>query len=188
MNMGLLCDGLSKGWYPTNLIRQIRNTSEENDSIYVYTFEQEQEAIDDVSTTPNLGPLTYPLVMIKQIIEDDLDVLHIQFEFLMTGSVLSPVVMPFLLIFGRLYGTKIITTLHGPIHESGELQQLSALSPYKSLSLFLPAYFISIITLLLLLSHKVIVHGDTFKNRIVSAYPVSESKLTVIPHGVADGS
>jgi len=72
--------------------------------------------------------------------------------------------MPLLVLLRRIVGAKIIVTLHGPIHEPGELGQLSALSlsPYKVLAFLLPVYIVSI-TVLLLLSNRIIVHGETFK-------------------------
>ncbi|MFY3742031.1 MAG: glycosyltransferase involved in cell wall biosynthesis [Candidatus Nitrosomirales archaeon] len=136
------------------------------------------------------SPYLYPLQLLRQLIKDRPEIVHIQYEFNTFGSLYSSFLVLPLLIFVKALGIKSVVTLHGPVFKlDSSRETMRYLLPPRSI---VPAslvvfYMITMYRLISNLSEKIITHSNFFKRVMIHEYKIDESKVAVIPHGISSG-
>ena len=130
----------------------------------------------------------YPFQIFKKVTMDKPQVVHIQHEFNMFGSLYTILVSPILYLLLKLTGVKIVSTVHTVIRPWEVNQQyVTEMISEKSRFFALP---IKVLTILiyqpLRLSNSIIVHLPSQKEVLCKHYKIKENKIVVLPHGVDD--
>ncbi len=123
--------------------------------------------------------------ILKKILKDKPNIIHIQHEFNMFGAELElpfTVLMP---LIARAVGVKVVTTIHGGtglkyvdkdfVKENGK-----SLPPFV-----IRLAFRYVFGLFSFFSNKIIVHENFQKNELVIEHKIRSEKITVMPIGVA---
>ena len=131
----------------------------------------------------NKDPL-YPFKLLKAIIRDNVEIVHVQHEYWLYGRGLKALLLPVLLALLRLMRKTVVITLHGLL----VLTQLD--KDFKKFHKFnVPLYLLKIfsivyVRILSILSNIVIVHLNVMKEILKYQYGVNAEKVHVIPHGI----
>lgn len=117
----------------------------------------------------------------------DFDVVHIQHEFFHNGGFLHAAIFPILPLLLRVSGRNCVITLHNGVISRRELDsEFCRSNRLPDVPVFwrfgLGIYFKTIS----LLSSRLVVHEDKFKNILVEGYGVSRSRVAVVNLGVVD--
>jgi len=132
----------------------------------------------------------FPLQILKRVMKDRPDIVHVQFEFYgihSFGPTYASIGLPILLALLRLAHKKSLVTLHSILPRTSE--QLSKLREASPIARRVPAPLIETFLtlnykLVGLLADGLIVHAQALKRRLCEQYRIKQSKVTVIPHGV----
>ena len=133
----------------------------------------------------NKTPL-YPFKLLKAIVKDNIQLVHVQHEYWLYGRGLKALLLPILLVFLRFTGKTTIITLHGLL----VLTQLS--KDFKKFHRFnislhvLRMFSIIYVRALSLLSNTIVVHLNIMRKILEQQYGVKAEKIRVIPHGILD--
>lgn len=126
----------------------------------------------------------YIYQIIREIIRDRPQVVHVQHEINMYGGIITATLFPLLLLALRASGVKLIVTVHASVYKSqidreflSLFHKESALFGVFSLKLFFHYVFKSISAF----SHAIIVHTHLAKNILVEDYGVNAKLINVIP-------
>ncbi len=131
--------------------------------------------------------IVYPFQIVREVLKDRPDVVHVQHEFNMFGSGSTAVVFPILLLLLRLTKKKTVVTLHAvvtPGEVDAEFARKFAFPKplWPILRLLITGIYLSTI----FLSPRVIVHALTLKNQLETAYSADSKQVWHIPIGVED--
>lgn len=182
-------------WYSPNLIRgliklypflesyiYLPNWSNINTiSQKIYSFE---ESKSEFNSSKIWGSYSYPFDIFKKALSDQINLVHIQWEFNTFGNFQSSLLLPILLFLLTISKIKRITTIHSVIPRSFFNSTLPGSSISKIPKIFLKLLFIFLYKLIFLLSSAIIVHGDSQKNKLYLDYRLGSKKLFVIPYGI----
>lgn len=124
----------------------------------------------------------------SQIKKDRPDIIHIQQEFNMYGSYKSVILFPYLPLLLRIFGYKVIVTIHAAVYKNQVNREfISLFTTKKSLvitSFTIKIFFYYIFKLTSLFSHAVICHTHLLKDVLTSNWGVNPDKIFVIPTGI----
>jgi len=135
-------------------------------------------------------PYLYPFETIKEMLKDGTQLLHVQFDFHVFGSVLSSLFLPVLLILLKLFGRARVVTIHAVIPRhliNKKFMKDNAPKIERLPPLFLKIILILVYRLIGSLSTAIIVHYKIWKKWLVSGYKINQKRIFVIPHGVDNG-
>lgn len=194
-----------RNWYSPNLIsglHKLRSSLESH--IYlpnwsniktlsqkIYSFE---ESKSELNSSKIWGSYSYPLDIFKKALSDQVNLVHIQWEFNSFGSFQSSLLLPILLFLLTISKVKRVITIHTVIPIYAFSSDLPGLLPSKISrvpKIFVKSLFILLYKLVFLLSSAIIVHGDFQKKVLSRDYRLRSEKLFVIPYGIPskiDGS
>jgi len=127
----------------------------------------------------------YPFQIMKGVLHEKPDVIHVQHEYLAYGVRKYAMLFPALLFLLRLVGKPIIVTMHSVLPTKELTRSFFALhgvgcrlaSVKKSLTIL-------VTKLIGWLSHAIIVHNYFMKTTLISDYFFKKEKINVIHHGV----
>src|SRR3990170_2994592 len=130
-------------------------------------------------------PALYPLQVLKKILQEEANVVHIQQEFFLYGQrIYSAILFPVLLILLRLVRRPFVLTAHHVIPPLLVASMGAALGIRFSLvaKMFLILYYRTF-----MLASAVIVPRAQQKTALVHDYHLTASKVYIIPHGLKIG-
>lgn len=124
----------------------------------------------------------------SQVKKDKPDIIHIQQEFNMYGSYKSVFLFPYLPLLLRIFGYKVIITIHAAVYKNQVNREFISLFTTKK-SLFitpftLKIFFYYIFKLTSLFSHALICHTHLLKDILTSDWGINPDKIFVIPTGI----
>lgn len=170
----------------TNGIIQHKNVD-----LLVYTDKNLKNLdIKGCGTIKNIWSKTamFVLEILKEIVKDKPDVIHIQHEFTMYGSIKNAVLFPLVLLFLRLSGNKIVLTIHACVYKKQIDDNFISLFSNKKViglsPLTLKAFFFYTYKISSFFSHAIISHTHLLKDMLVKDWGVPFSKVYVIPTGI----
>lgn len=114
----------------------------------------------------------------------NIDVLHVQYEVFLYGGFLTALLFPFLLLFARILGISIITTIHQVVSLKGVDHEFLQTTGIKGNPAFLKFGLYWLLKSITGISSGTIVHEAVFKQRLTEEYDCSPHKIFVIPHGI----
>jgi glycosyltransferase involved in cell wall biosynthesis len=127
----------------------------------------------------------YPLQILRRVLKDHPDVVHIQHEFSMFGGPLTALEFPILLVFLKLARVRSIVTIHAIVPSSivdKEFTRTYGLPGrlWVLLLMLLTAIYHSTVAL----SSALIVHAESHRFLLQTNYAANPAKVSVIPIGV----
>lgn len=173
--------------YSSLLIKSYSNL--DADKLIVYSEKSSNSQVKGPLTVKPIwekGLKFYPTV-IKELIKDKPDIVHIQFEINMFGTIISNLFFPLFLMFLKLCKFKLIFTMHSVIKLktiNSEFIKLFRGDGSRIPPIFLKIYFFGFNLIVNTLCDLVIVHTNLLKKWLVSDYKFNQNKIIVIPMGV----
>jgi glycosyltransferase involved in cell wall biosynthesis len=129
----------------------------------------------------------YPFQIFKRVIRDKPDVVHVQHEFNMFGSLYTILMSPILYLLLKLARVQIVSTVHTVIRPWEMNKQYVAEMYSKKARIFaLPIRLMTIFIYQPLRLSTIIVHLSSQKEVLHKYYTLDERRITVMPHGVDD--
>lgn len=126
--------------------------------------------------------------ILSQVKKDKPDIVHIQQEFNMYGSYKSVFLFPYLVFLLRIFGYKVIVTIHAAVYKNQVNREfISFFTTKKSLVITpftLKIFFYYTFKLASFFSHAVICHTHLLKDILTSDWDVNPDKIIVIPTGI----
>lgn len=130
----------------------------------------------------------YPLQILIKSLQHKPTIVHFQHELNMFGGYFTSVIFPVAIVLLKIFGIKIVTTVHAVVSKKDINNTFIHLFFNKPPILIRPRivtiFFTYLYSLICLLSNKIIVHTETLKEILIKDYHVSNEKIIVIPHGV----
>lgn len=128
--------------------------------------------------------VAYVYQIIREIIRDRPQVVHVQHELNMYGRIITAALFPLLLLALRATGIKLVVTVHASVYKRQIDREFMALF-HKGSMLFgvlsLKVFFHYTFKCISIFSHKIIVHTHLAKNILVEDYDVNAKLINVIP-------
>jgi len=181
-----ILDGLPfSNWYSTHLAEKLSKLMYKKGLLFYYAPKNKKLNSNISYKFRSLWSSNlWPLQVIRQSIKDNINLIHIQFEFSTFGPLYSSLLItPFLLI-SKLLNFKTVTTLHGPIFPKNSSNEIISNILPNSLIKFnyiIKTYIIFTYIIISKLSSAIIVHDPIFK-RMLRTYGIKNSNS--IPHGI----
>lgn len=128
--------------------------------------------------------LRYILEILSEIKKDRPDVVHLQHELNMYGGILTASFFPLLVVALRLWGIRVVTTVHAAVFRRQVDDAFMKLFHQDSPLLrpfMLMFFFHYVYKMISLFSHALIVHTHLTKEILVTDYGVDPKKVNVIP-------
>lgn len=126
----------------------------------------------------------YPFQIFRSILQNQVDLVHIQHETYLFGGIVSALVFPLLVALIRLLRKPVIVTMHGvvPLSEINSLFLKENRIHGNAIIMRLGLTFL--VKLIVALSTKIIVHEKNLMNILTKEYNCDYSKINVINHGI----
>ncbi len=126
--------------------------------------------------------------ILNEIMKDKPDVVHIQQEFNMYGSIKTAALFPFLVLGLRLLGLRVVVTIHAAVFKKQVNESFIRLFTAKKTRLITPftlkLFFDYIYRSISLFATVVILHTELMKTMLVEDWGVNLKKVRVIPTGI----
>lgn len=127
--------------------------------------------------------IKYIYQIVKEVMQDKPDVIHIQHEINMFGGTITALLFPMLVFSLRILGYKVVTTIHGVVERSQVNDDFIKLF-LKSFWLIKPfsvkIFFTYLFCTISFFSSAVIVHTERLKRILINDYKASKEKVHVI--------
>jgi len=131
------------------------------------------------------GSLSYPYKLFIHILRKNVDVIHIQHEYLLYGNPYRSGLFPLLPFLLRLFGKEVVITMHSVV-------PISSLTPAffekygigREFAMVKRLFTIAVTKLVGLFSSRLVVHNEASKRVLIGDYRFKTEKVVVIPHGV----
>ena len=157
----------------------------EDVELLVYTDQDEKNLL--ISDCGEIKPVwskspAYIYQIVKQVLKDKPDVIHLQHELNMYGGMLTATLFPILLLILRLLRFKIVVTVHAAVYKR-EIDKnfVKLFHKEKIHPFFLKLFFSYIYRTISLFSNSIIVHTKLTKKILTEDYGVNSQKVNVIP-------
>lgn len=127
--------------------------------------------------------------IVKELLKDKPDIIHIQQEFNMYGGVISVILFPLLLVALKILNFKIIVTLHAAVYKSkidADFIETFNKNPRLVKPFILGLMFYWTFIPVSFLSNAIIVHTNLLKDIITKDYFVNGKKVCVIPAAIPE--
>lgn len=131
--------------------------------------------------------LLYPFQIVRFILSERCDLVHVHHEFNMYGGPVTVLFFPFLLLFLRLSRQTVAVSIHAVVAPQEVDVDFLRTFGWPAAKLLVPAVrlvFTYIFRSCCLLAHRIIVHASCLRETLVSCYGGHPTSITVIPHGV----
>lgn len=159
--------------------------------LIVYADEKpENLIIQGCGKIKNIWPHTAMFIykIAKEILKDKPDIIHIQHEFTMYGSIKNAFLFPFLILLLRLTGNRVVVTIHACVYKNQVDQDFISLFSAKKITGLTPTtlklFFLYTYKLLSVFSNSIVCHTQLLKDMLVKDWMVTPSKVYVIPTGI----
>lgn len=159
--------------------------------LVVYTdTDKKNLSIKGSGTIKNVWPRTAFFIykILKEIVKDRPDAVHIQQEFNMYGSIKTAVLFPFLVLALRILGLRVIVTIHAAVFKKQVNKSFISLFTAKKSKVITPLtlrlFFNYIYRSISLFSNEIICHTELMKTMLVEDWGVDPKKINVIPTGI----
>lgn len=174
--------------YMRGLIAGFRRIGFKNEITIYVRRDRQVESVPGAAVKKIWSQFRFPFQVVEYAIRDHQDVTHIQFDSPTFGIAYTPLLLPFLFLFLRISGKYASTTVHAVPSISSQSDMKTMNEMLKMRSIKIPPIFVKIgllftFTLIGFFSSQIIVHTPTLKRWLQFDYRISESKITVIPHG-----
>lgn len=130
--------------------------------------------------------LKYPFEVFSALLHEKPMVAHFQHEFFLYGGLFSAAIFPLLIFFTRLFGMRVVVTIHGVVPLAQANNQFAEAFFVKSNQTFLKMGLLTLTRIICQLSNIVIVHNSYLREILNRDYRVPTSKIEVIPHGIGE--
>ena len=130
--------------------------------------------------------VTYPFQIFKKLLNEKVDVVHIQHETYLYGGLASLLVFPLLLFLVRLLGKPAIVTMHGVIPLSRVDECFLEENRINGNPLIMRIGLTLIVKIIVPFSTMVVVHENKLRDVLVKEYKCRPSKICVIYHGIEE--
>lgn len=164
---------------------------QKNVELVVYTdTDRKNLAIKGCGTIKPVWPRTalFIYTILKEVMRDRPDVVHIQQEFNMYGSIKTAVLFPFLILGLRLLGLRVAVTIHAAVFKHQVTPSFIHLFTAKESPLITPftltLFFSYIYRSISLFANVVICHTELMKTMLTKDWGVDIKKVRVIPTGI----
>ncbi|QQG44068.1 MAG: glycosyltransferase family 4 protein [Candidatus Roizmanbacteria bacterium] len=182
------------GMLPSGHFSQILTNAlahEKGLNLTVYADEDPQNLnIRNCGTIKTVWPHTAMFIykIFKEVLKDQPDVIHIQHEFTMYGSIKNAFLFPFLLLLLRLIGKKVVVTIHACVYKNQVDDQFIYLFTTKKIAGLSPTtlklFFFYTYKLISIFSNAIICHTHLLKDMLIKDWQVSSNKIHVVPTGI----
>jgi len=123
--------------------------------------------------------------IIREVSKDKPDIIHIQHEINMFGSLATALVFPLLILILRLKGFKIVVTVHAAVFKKQIDKKFIKLFHKEGVKpIFLKLFFSFLYKFISIFSNAIIVHTNLTKKILTSDYGVSKKKVNVVPAAI----
>lgn len=177
--------------YSTDLAQALQKRYPKKIELLVYTSKERknlQAPLKNIKLVWNKNIL-YVLQILKQVIRDKPDIVHLQHEINMFGGLTTALIFPLLPFLLKLTRAKVVVTIHAVV----DLKEIDK----KFLKVFLQSgkefsppfvrmFFVFLYKTTGFFSDKIIVHTKGLRSILINTYQVPEEKIIVIPMGVPD--
>ena len=126
----------------------------------------------------------YPFQVFKKARSDNVNLVHLQWEFNVFGSFYASLLLPLLLLFLRCSNIKRVITIHSVIPKSFFYSNIPGSLISNKLNTLGEIVFHILYKLVGILSDAIIVHGHVFKELLCQDYGLKPEKIFAIPYGV----
>jgi len=150
--------------------------------------ENQETGIKQVLLVWKKNPL-YPLTILKACLKGRPDLVHLHHETNLFGGPLTAVVFPLLVFLLRLFGFRVITTIHAVVSKSEMDTRFLETFGWPARAFLVPPvrfFFSSLFWMVGRFSNLCIVHSPYLKLLLVEQYRVPADRLVIVPHGVPD--
>ena len=131
----------------------------------------------------NKDPL-YLFKLLKKIMKDNVEIVHVQYEYWLYGRGLKALLLPALLALLRLMKKKVVVTLHGLLVLTQLDRNFKKFHKFNAPIYLFKIFSIIYIRILSALSNIIVVHLHLMKELLKHQYGVNVEKIRVIPHGI----
>ncbi len=152
----------------------------------MFFYTSKDEKVPDIQQARQVwSPILYPFQVLKEVVKDQPDIVHIQHEFNMFGPFYTILFFPILLFLLKMTQTKTIVTIHAVVPLS--LIDRQFIEDLGGVKMRIPSILIKMIFVLIykpMFASALVVHDECFRSDLISSYKVNKEKVYVIPHGV----
>jgi len=185
MKIALVSGILPSGHYTENLASGLNK--QKNLELLIYTDKNKKNL--DVKNCGKIKLVwsqspTFIYQIISEILKDKPDIVHFQHEINMFGGLVTAILFPFLLLFSRLTGVKVVTTIHAtvdPDQINDDFVKTFDKDPRFIRPILLKIFFKILYISTCLFSDLCIVHTKTAKRVLLGYYPRAIGKIKVVP-------
>lgn len=131
--------------------------------------------------------LLYPFQIVRFILSERCDLVHVHHEFNMYGGSVTALLFPFLLLLLRLTRQTVVVSIHAVVAPQEVDVNFLRTFGWPATKLLVPLVrlvFTYIFRSCCLLAHQIIVHASYLRETLISCYGGHATSITVIPHGV----
>ena len=128
----------------------------------------------------------YPFQIFKTLLNNKVDVVHIQYETYLYGGMFSALAFPLLIALIRLVGRPVIITMHGVVPLSKMNKFFLKENRIPSNALIMRAGLTFLVKIIVSLSTAIVVHEKSLMNILTKEYKCAASKIHVIHHGIEE--
>jgi len=126
----------------------------------------------------------YILEIIKEIIKDQPDIIHLQQELNMYGGIFTATLFPLLVLILRLMRFTVVTTIHASVFKN-QIDDKFVEMFHKNSKVMKPEilrwYFHFVFKSISVFSNKILVHTNLAKKILTEDYGLSDKKIVVVP-------
>lgn len=177
--------------YSAYLIDALQKKMLNGIDVIVYTSKGEDNlkvSIKNIKLIWNKN-IFYPYQILRQVLKDKPDILHIQHEINMFGGIATAIVFPILPVLLKLVKVKIIITVHAVVACKDINKDFleTFLGPRKEiLILFIKLFFSLLYKTIGFFANKIFVHADVLKYILIDDYKIKEDKIIVVHLGIPE--
>jgi len=131
----------------------------------------------------NENDMMYPLKLLRHVMSNDYDVIHVQHEYWLYGRGVHSVKFLILLLLLKFLRRPLVVTMHCVIPLEELTPEFFAKHGLGRLAFIKKLYVIMYNKIIHLLASKVIVHSHIARSLLINEYKFCSRKTIVIPHG-----
>ena len=126
--------------------------------------------------------LLYPFIIFREILQQKLNVVHVQHEYFLFGKGFMAIHFPILLVLVRIARIPLIVTMHHviPIEKARHFKKFFS----KKIPEVLIKAFLIVFNRSFSISSKILVPSACFKQTLSNDYKIEKRKIEIFPHSV----
>ena len=177
--------------YTAYLIEAFQKKFDKKAEILVYTSLEKENKKADLKNIKLVWSknYSYPFQILKQVLKDKPQVVHLQHEINMFGNLPTTSIFPLLPFLLKITTVKVVITVHAVVAQkqiNGQFIDTFWTSKKEYLLPFIRLFFRILFKSISWFSDKIIVHTEGLKRILIEDYGFNSKKIVVIPHGVPE--